>query len=276
MPNFSTHCAQFLASAEIRVLAPGLGTAGLETYHQLVQLVAMLLASGLISAQSRTMEGAPSMLRITVKETEATWRMKLEGKLAAEWVDEVEKTWSSANVAGKVGEVDLTELTLVDDAGGNLLQNMSRGGASFVASGIALRTRLEEITNKKCLFRKLPLLAAALTLVIAAAPACLRAQGQSAPMPLKLHQAVQIALQQNPEVAVANLNYAKSQEKRSEARAALLPQVSLGASEHVVRENTATLFGRSVAGFPGHVGPFWTVDGGMTVSAPAFDMSLIN
>jgi len=156
------------------------------------------------------MEGAPGMLRITVKESESSWRIKLEGKLAAEWVVEVEKTWSSANVAGKQVELDLTQLTLVDDAGWNLLQKMSRGGATFVANGIALRTRLEEITNKKCSFRKLPLLAAALTLVIAAAPACLRAQGQSAPMPLKLHQAVQIALQQNPEVAIANLNFARS------------------------------------------------------------------
>ena len=216
------------------------------------------------------------MLRITVKESESSWRIKLEGKLAAEWVVEVEKTWSSANVAGKQVELDLTQLTLVDYAGWNLLQKMSRGGATFVANGIALRTRLEEITNKKCSFRKLPLLAAALTLVIAAAPACLRAQGQSAPMPLKLHQAVQIALQQNPEVAIANLNFAKSQEKRSEARAALLPQVSLGASEHVVRENTATIFGRTIAGFPGHVGPFWTIGGGMNFSASAFDMSLIN
>src|SRR5215467_11118416 len=222
------------------------------------------------------MEGARSMVRITVKETESTWRMKLEGKLAAEWVDEVKKTWSSGTVDGKRVEVDLTELVLVDDAGWNLLQNMSRGGASFVANGIALRTRLEEITNKKCLFRKLPLLAAALSLVIAAAPVSLRAQAQPAPMRLTLHQAVQIALQQNPEVAIANLNFAKSQEKQAEARAALLPQISLGASEHVVRENTATIFGRTIAGFPGHVGPFWTVDGGMNFSAPAFDMSRIN
>src|SRR5262249_5313842 len=160
----------------------------------------------------------------------SSWRMKLEGKLAAEWVHEVEKSWRSANVAGRLDEVDLTELTLVDDAGWNLLQNMSRAGASFVANGIALRTQLGEITNKKCLFRKLPLLAAALTLIFAAAPVSLRAQARPAPMRLTLHQAVQIALQQNPEVAIANLNFAKSQEKQAEARAALLPQISLGVS----------------------------------------------
>src|SRR5262249_19578394 len=178
--------------------------------------------------------------------------------------------------AEKHVEVDLTELFLVDDAGWGLLQKMGRSGATFVANGIALRTRLEEITNKKCLFHKLPVLALALTLMIAAAPASLRSQAQPEPMPLTLHQAVRIALQQNPEVAIANLNFAKSEEKRAEARAALLPQISLGATEHVVRENTATIFGRSIAGFPGHVGPFWTIGGGMNFSGQAFDMSLVN
>src|SRR5262249_7816183 len=224
------------------------------------------------------------MLRITVKETESTWRMKLEGKLVAEWVDEVEKTWSSATVArsassiepSKRVEADLTELTFVDDAGWNLLQKMSRAGASFVANGIALRTRLEEITNKKCLFRKLPLMAAVLILLVAVSPVSLRAQASPAPLQLTLHQAVQIALRENPEVAIANLNFVKSQEKRAEARAAMLPQMSLGATDHVVRENTATLFGRTLAGFPGHVGPFWAVDAGMNVTAPAFDLSLVN
>src|SRR5262249_31008575 len=153
-------------------------------------------------AQLRAMEGAGIMLRITVKETDSSWQMKLEGKLAAEWVDEVEKTWRTANLARSASpigrslkgckrvEVDLTELTFVDDPGWNLLQKMSGSGASFVANGIALRTRLQELTNKKCLFRKLPLLAAALTLVIAVAPVSLRAQGQPAALQLTLHQAV--------------------------------------------------------------------------------------
>src|SRR5258706_7218312 len=54
---------------------------------------------------------------------------------------------------------------------------------------------------------------------------------------LTLREAVQLALQQNPQVQIANLNLAQSEEVRKLSRSGLLPQASLGAYEQVRRVN---------------------------------------
>src|SRR5579864_963210 len=82
-----------------------------------------------------------------------------------------------------------------------------------------------------------------------------------------------MALKQNPQVQIANLNIAESQENQSIARSALLPQVNLAGSESVHRVNLAAAFGKKVPQFPGHVGPFWLVEGGFAGSAPIFDFT---
>jgi outer membrane protein TolC len=97
---------------------------------------------------------------------------------------------------------------------------------------------------------------------------------QDAPLRLTLSQAVAIGLKQSPEVAIANLNLAESQEGRTAARGALLPQISLNASEKVTRASLEALFGSRVPGFPDHSGPFWAVEGGAGGSAPIFDLTL--
>jgi outer membrane protein TolC len=60
------------------------------------------------------------------------------------------------------------------------------------------------------------------------------------------------------------------------ARAALLPQVSLGVSEKVTRASLESVFGKKVAGFPDHSGPFWSFEAGPTASVPVFDLTLWN
>jgi hypothetical protein len=54
-------------------------------------------------------------------------------------------------------------------------------------------------------------------------------------------------------VAIANLNLAESQESRTIARAALLPN----ASESLVRGSLAATLGSTIPGLPTHYGPFW-------------------
>ena len=90
------------------------------------------------------------------------------------------------------------------------------------------------------------------------------AQAQTAPQALRLtlKEAVAMALKQNPQVAIANLNLAESESARDVSRAALLPQVSIGASDFVTRANTEALFGSPIPGFAQHIGPFWTVRAG--------------
>ncbi|MBV9772197.1 MAG: TolC family protein [Bryobacterales bacterium] len=96
---------------------------------------------------------------------------------------------------------------------------------------------------------------------------------QPAPLRLTLRQAVDRALKQNPQVQVANLNIAVSQENQTIVRSALLPQVNLAVTQDVRRENLETALGMHVPGFPKHSGPFWVSQGGSTGSVPLFDLA---
>jgi outer membrane protein TolC len=88
-----------------------------------------------------------------------------------------------------------------------------------------------------------------------------------------LRDAVEIALKQNPEVQIGNLNVAVTQENQIVARSALLPQANLAVSEAVERENLEAFLGMKVAGFPQHSGPFWLFQGGSNGSVPLFDLA---
>jgi outer membrane protein len=94
------------------------------------------------------------------------------------------------------------------------------------------------------------------------------------PLPLTLPEAVRLALRQNPEVQIANLDVAESRENRSIARSALLPRASLGVSDAATRRNLEAFIGRRIPGFPQHVGPFQTFQAGAGFSAPVFDLTL--
>jgi outer membrane protein TolC len=110
-------------------------------------------------------------------------------------------------------------------------------------------------------------------LLLAATAGPLLAQ-QKPPLRLTLTQAVRLALRENPEVQIANLDVADSREDRSIARSALLPQASLGVSDAATRRNLEAFIGRRIPGFPQHVGPFQTFQAGAGFSAPVFDLTL--
>ena len=88
------------------------------------------------------------MLRITVHEDGAVWRLHLAGRLAGAWVAETENTWRSAPVSGRRLEIDMREVTWIDKAGRCLLQTMNQAGARFIAKGVAMEALVEEITGK--------------------------------------------------------------------------------------------------------------------------------
>ena len=97
---------------------------------------------------------------------------------------------------------------------------------------------------------------------------------QPAPLELNLHQAVQMALRQNPSVQVAVLNLAESHKASDIALSQLLPQAGFNVSDRAIRENIEAFIGISVPGFPQAVGPFQVFQTGATFSAPIFDLSL--
>ena len=88
------------------------------------------------------------MLRITVQEDGAVWRLHLAGRLAGAWVAETENTWRSVLVSGRGVEIDMREVTWIDEAGRRLLQAMNQAGARFIAKGVAMEALVEEITGK--------------------------------------------------------------------------------------------------------------------------------
>ena len=90
-----------------------------------------------------------AMLRITVHEDGGQCRLELAGKLGGPWVAETENVWLSAACSGKEVEVDMRQVTGVDDAGRELLAAMHRAGACFTAKGLAMTALIEEITGKQ-------------------------------------------------------------------------------------------------------------------------------
>jgi len=88
------------------------------------------------------------MLRITIQEEGSLWRLHLSGRLAGAWVAETENTWRSAPISGGAVEIDIREVTGIDQAGCCLLRAMNEAGARFIAKGVATEALVEEITGK--------------------------------------------------------------------------------------------------------------------------------
>jgi outer membrane protein TolC len=96
----------------------------------------------------------------------------------------------------------------------------------------------------------------------------------AAPLKLTLRDAVNLALKQSPQVILANLGVARSEQDRLIARSGLMPQAGVDVSEIVHRLNVQAMLGLSFPGIPQHVGPFETFQAGVSVNAPIFDLTL--
>jgi outer membrane protein TolC len=217
------------------------------------------------------------MLRITTHEEETTLRIEFEGRLTGAWAIEAGQEWRRANAAGRRLEVDLRSVIAIDDEGWRLLNAMKASGATFLTEGVGMNQLIEEMTSGRSPARshgRCRLLTLLVIAVLGASAGVARAQAPLQPMRLTLQEAVNLALKQNPDVAIAALNFVQRESAGDAARSALLPQISAGASDYVTRANVESLFGEPVPGFAQHIGPFWTVQAGMRFSAPVFDLSL--
>src|SRR5476651_2461058 len=94
------------------------------------------------------------------------------------------------------------------------------------------------------------------------------------PIKLTLRDAIGLALKQNPQVILANLGVAQSEQDRAIARSGLLPQVNARASEAVNRVNLEASIGFRFPGFAQHIGPYWVNQSGVGFNAPVFDLTL--
>jgi outer membrane protein len=211
------------------------------------------------------------MLRITTQDSPEALTFLVEGKLVGAWAKELEESWRQAapNRGRRALIIDLSEALFIDGEGRRILAKLFREGAFFRTAGPMTESIVLEITGKSnCVLRgalpAISMLMLAATLAKAAPPEPLR---------ITLRNAVEIALKQNPQVEIANLNVAVTQENQIVARSALLPQANLAVSEAVQRENLEAFLGTKITGFPVHSGPFWLFQGGPNGSVPLLDLA---
>ena len=71
--------------------------------------------------------------------------LQVNGRLAAEWVRELEECWRSGQ--NKQILVDLRGVTFIDESGERLLRRMHRDGATFLSGGLLVREVVNQITG---------------------------------------------------------------------------------------------------------------------------------
>lgn len=215
------------------------------------------------------------MLKITIHDGPEALTFQVEGKLIGAWAKELELSWKTASSIRdrKALIVDLTETLYIDDEGKRVLKKLFRDGAFFKTAGAMTSSVVDEITGKSSNPRR-GILTQSIVLLLAVSFAKGAADPAVTPtLKLTLREAVQLALRQNPQVQIANLNIAESQENQTIARSALLPQASLGISDTLRRSNLETAFGQRILGFPGHIGPLYVIQAGPNFSAPLLDLT---
>jgi hypothetical protein len=74
------------------------------------------------------------MLRITVREEEKKGRIQAAGKIAGPWVAELENAWRGVQAPGKEIEIDLKDVTYVDEAGRTGQDDLARANDNQIAA----------------------------------------------------------------------------------------------------------------------------------------------
>jgi len=231
----------------------------------------MFVDFGTLALHMRSQVAFGAMLRITITNGSKTRTCKLEGKLAGAWVAELDELWRRELAGSHSVVVDLVDVSYIDAAGRALLERLCEQGIKFVTNPFT-KGIVDGITRHSKRHVR-PLCTVVWILLLAGSAARAGAQ-TAATVRLTLHEAVQLALRQNPQVQIANLNLAQSEQDRSMSRSALLPQAGLSVGERVQRVNLQALIGQPFPGFPQHIGPYEIFQAGPGFSAPIFDLSL--
>lgn len=217
------------------------------------------------------------MLRITTESSPEAVTFLVEGKLVGAWAIELEQSWkqNAAMRENRPAIIDLRDTQYIDGEGRRVLAKLASEGARFRTACPLIESMIESIVAENGGRSSSALRSAVLPcvlLLLVAASGRAQAPAQPGPLRLTLSDAVQMALKQNPQVQIANLNIAVAQENGNVARSALLPQANLAVNETVMRENLRAFLGMRVPGFPEHSGPFWLFEGGGNASAPLLDL----
>src|SRR5262245_51713185 len=87
------------------------------------------------------------MLRIQVDERPEATILRVEGKLAGDWVDELRRVWTVVRTESpeKQAIVELSSVLTVDKPGRKLLSQMHSWGTQLSGKGLMVRSLIEEI-----------------------------------------------------------------------------------------------------------------------------------
>jgi anti-anti-sigma regulatory factor len=91
------------------------------------------------------------MLRVTTNETETAVEMKLEGRVAGPWADELNRVWVETvpRLSSKKLSIDMQGVTYVDETGKRVLNSIfSYSGAKIVASSLETQVLAGELLQK--------------------------------------------------------------------------------------------------------------------------------
>lgn len=90
-----------------------------------------------------------TMLKITVSKTSQGTTFVLSGRLAGPWVDELRACCQKPAVGeAAVCQVDLREVTFIDEAGTTLLSQLYREGVTLQASGCLTRALVQNLNSR--------------------------------------------------------------------------------------------------------------------------------
>jgi hypothetical protein len=100
------------------------------------------------------------MLRITIHDDGKVRRLELAGKLKGPWVAETEKAWRASLHPGQKIEIDLRQLTSVNNAGRDLLAAIHRSGRVSFSKAfgelVAIEHRVSPDLHRVCTAGTLP------------------------------------------------------------------------------------------------------------------------
>jgi anti-anti-sigma regulatory factor len=89
------------------------------------------------------------LLKIIVEKEAKSTTLKLEGRLVGTWAQEVERVWRTETAPSKYVQVDLTDVSFIDDRGKRLLAEMYAAGLEVIASTLESRAIVEEIARRR-------------------------------------------------------------------------------------------------------------------------------
>ena len=228
------------------------------------------------------------MMRAIIERDVAGTLIQVEGRIAGAWVNELQQFWKELHLSegSRIITIELKDVTFIDEAGKDLLRQMAEGGAVIQGTGCFSSAIIDSILPigrtpsssasarpAKGRKRRTGTLLCIVLAAILLTGLSTRAQ-QNPALKLSLHDAVAMALKQNPDVQIASLSLAESQKDSAISFSALLPQAEFNVSDRAIRLNVRANIGLPIPGIPEHAGPFQVFQTGSTFSSPILDLSL--